>query len=52
MNKKQKEILTILVENEINSDLDYLKDCAKVEYSFWKNHIKDLKEILERLKNG
>jgi hypothetical protein len=49
MNKEQKEILTILIENEIKSDIDYLEDCDKEQVTYWKSYIKQLKEIKKLL---
>ena len=50
MNKTQKEILSLLIENEIKKDLDLIKDLKnKNEIHFWKIYIKELKEILKIL---
>lgn len=46
----ENEILVCLIENEINSDLDYLNDIKGKEKECWKNYILELKDILIKLK--
>lgn len=46
----ERETLFCLVENEIKSDLDYLNDVEGEEREHFKEHIKELKNILKKLK--
>lgn len=47
---KEEDILICLIENEIESDLDFLNDLRGKEKEFWKNQILELKDILIKLK--
>ena len=50
LTEKDTDILICLVENEIESDLDFINDIKGKEQEHWKNHILSLKDILIQLK--
>jgi len=45
LSEKQRDILSCLVDNAIESDTDYLNDISGEEKEHYKSHISDLKEI-------
>ena len=50
INNKEHDILSCLLENEIESCLDYLNDIKGKEEEHFKNHILNLKDILIKFK--
>ena len=51
LTNKEKEILICLIENEIESDCDVLReDIENEERECWKEEILDLKNLLIKLK--
>jgi len=50
LTNKENEILVCLIENEIESCIDYLNDISGKEKEHFKNHILELKDILIELK--
>ena len=49
MEMEQLEIVGCLVDNEIQSDEDYLNDVEEEEKEFWKQYIKKLKVIKKEI---
>ena len=47
---EQQDILSCLVENEIESNVDYINDLKGKEKEYWKGHILKLKDIHTILK--
>lgn len=50
INENEKKTLICLIENEINSNKDYIIFLKGEEKEHWDLHNKELKEILEKLK--
>lgn len=48
--EEQLDILSCLVENEIESDVDYIKSLEGKEKECWKEEVLKLKDILIQLK--
>ena len=45
LSEKQLDILSMLVDNAIESNTDYINDVDEKEKEYWKGYVSDLKEI-------